>query len=157
MLDAVIAGNPVSKIPEKTKLINVLTENDFKVKQLCGRRGRCATCHVYVNKNEDALTPQTEQERLTLSILTGAMPNSRLACQCSLVKPGLEISVPSAIYYEGDEDIEPLIGKRAPANILHPISGEVLIEEGKLIVRSIITDLKAVQEEIKRLDAASNK
>jgi MFS superfamily sulfate permease-like transporter len=43
------------------------------VKMLCRGRGLCATCHVYVTKNAQHLTPPTERENLTLTLLTGAV------------------------------------------------------------------------------------
>ncbi len=46
------------------------------------------------------------------------------------------------MYVSEIEDIESLIGRRAEKNILHPITGEVLVEAGKLITRSMITQLQ---------------
>jgi len=35
-----------------------------------------------------------------------------------------------------------LIGRRAEAKLLHPITGAVLVEEGKLITRSMLKQLE---------------
>jgi hypothetical protein len=46
------------------------------------------------------------------------------------------------MYVSAIEDIESLIGRRAQQDILHPLNGKVLVEEGKLITRSMITQLE---------------
>lgn len=152
MLTANINGKAVTGIKPGTKLIDVLVDNGYKVKGLCGGRGRCATCHVYVNENASSLENETSQERLTLSVLTSAAGNSRLACQSVVSSDGLSISLPEAIYYEGDADIDPYIGKPSPADVLHPVSGDVLIPKGKLIIRSILLSLAEVKEELSQYE-----
>jgi hypothetical protein len=48
-------------------------------------------------------------------------------------------------------DIEALIGQRASQDILHPLYGTVLVESGKLITRSMISQLKDTQGEVSRV------
>lgn len=147
-----INGKVVDGVKPGTKLISVLQDNGYKVKGLCGGRGRCATCHVYVNENAASLDAETSQERLTLAVLTSAAGNSRLACQSVVSSDGLHISLPEAIYFEGDSDIDPYIGKPSPADVLHPVTGDVLIPKGKLIIRSILLSLAEVKEEISQYE-----
>ncbi|NET54605.1 MAG: (2Fe-2S)-binding protein, partial [Merismopedia sp. SIO2A8] len=40
------------------------------------------------------------------------------------------------------QDIEALVGRRAEQNMLHPITGQVLVEADKLITRSILKQLE---------------
>lgn len=70
-----INGKPVSGIKPGTKLIDLLVDNGYKIKDLCGRRGQCATCHVYVNKHPTSLRSETDLKRLTLAVLTSADGN----------------------------------------------------------------------------------
>jgi hypothetical protein len=53
------------------------------------------------------------------------------------------------MYISQDDDIEDLIGRRAQSNLLHPLSGQVLVEEGKLITRSVIAQLQTTQSQVK--------
>jgi hypothetical protein len=49
------------------------------------------------------------------------------------------------MYIDAIEDIEALIGRRTEQPLLHPLTGEVVVESGKLITRSVITQLKDVR------------
>jgi hypothetical protein len=53
------------------------------------------------------------------------------------------------MYISGNDDVESLIGRRAQHDILHPISGQVLVEEGKLITRTMISQLQATQNQVR--------
>lgn len=135
----------------ETRLLDVLLAQDLKAKMLCGGRGLCATCHVYVTQNSDALAPETSQETLTLTVLTGAKPNSRLACQAMVIGDGVEVELPEGLYVESLSELEALVGQRSDVPILHPVTGDVLVEPGKVIVRSLIMKLKDVDYDIEKV------
>ena len=44
--------------------------------------------------------------------------------------------------------IENLIGRRAEQALLHPITGQVVVEAGKLITRSVITQLEETRLQV---------
>jgi hypothetical protein len=46
------------------------------------------------------------------------------------------------MYVNSLQDIEALIGRRAEQSLLHPITGAVLVEAGKLITRSMMRQLE---------------
>jgi len=131
-------------IKTEDRLLDVLLANNVGVKMLCRGRGLCATCHVYVTRNPQFLTPNTDRENLTLTLLTGAQPNSRLACQARVIGEGVEVELPKGLYVESFSELESLIGKRTNVPILHPVNGMVLIQENKIITRSAIMQLKDV-------------
>ena len=141
------------EIQTQSRVLDALLARQVKVKMLCGGRGLCATCHVYVTKNPDALTPQTAQEKLTLTVLTGAAANSRLACQARVLQEGVEVSLPEGLYVESLSELEKLVGQRADVPILHPITGEVLVQAGKIIMRSLIMKLQDVDFDIEQVRA----
>jgi ferredoxin len=128
----------------EARLLDALLARDVPVKMFCGGKGLCATCHCYVIKNPQNLTPITRQEALTLTILTGAKINSRLACQAQLIGGDVEVELPKGLYIESVSELEALIGKRAKVPILHPVSGDILIIEGKIITRTLIMQLSEV-------------
>lgn len=134
-------------VEEQANLLSVLLGQEMNILQACGAQGRCATCHVYIKSGMDALSPMNDQERLTLSFIATAQPNSRLACQSKIVGDGLVVEVPRGMYVGSVGELKSLIGRRANQNIVHPLTGEVLVEEGKLILRSAL-------EKMANIDAA---
>lgn len=46
------------------------------------------------------------------------------------------------MYVNSLQDIEALIGRRADQDLLHLITGEVLVEQSKLITRSVLSQLE---------------
>jgi ferredoxin len=123
-------------------LLDVLERERVNVKKICGGRGLCATCHVYASGNPKGLSPPTDRERMTLSILTGAREESRLACQCKIQGDGVKLTFPDGLYIESFQDLEEQVGKRTKSPILHPRTGQVLVEANKIIMRTQIMKLK---------------
>lgn len=129
-------------IQTNANILSVLLKEELNVMRECGGRGMCATCHVYIKSGMEGLSPISRRERRTLEIITSAKNGSRLACQALVVGEGVVVELPSGMYVTEIEDIESLIGRRAEKNILHPITGETLVEAGKLITRSMISQLQ---------------
>jgi ferredoxin len=131
-----------SAIETNGNLLSVLLNKDLDVLKECGGRGMCATCHIYVNQGMTSLTPINRREQRTLEVITSCKPNSRLACQSRVIGDGVVVEVPPGMYVNSLQDIEALIGRRADQDLLHPITGEVLVETGKLITRSVLKQLE---------------
>jgi ferredoxin len=119
-------------------LLKVLLEQEMNVLQACGAQGRCATCHVYIQSGMECLSPHSKQEYLTLGFIATAKPNSRLACQARVLQDGVVVEVPRGMYVGSLGELKNLIGRRAQQNLIHPVTGEILVEEGKLILRSAL-------------------
>jgi len=122
-------------------LLSAINKNKLNVPFLCGGKGLCATCHVFIAKGMELLSPRTPQESATLSAITGCTPESRLACQTLIHGDDIIVKVPEGMYVGSMAEIEALIGRRAGVSLLHPKTGEVLIEKGKLILRSTLNQL----------------
>jgi ferredoxin len=136
---------PISRdadVQTNNHLLSVLLESELSVLKECGGRGMCATCHVYIKDGMEGLSPVNRREQRTLEVITSCRPNSRLACQARVVGQGVVVELPTGMYVNEVEDIEALIGRRAQKDILHPLNGKVLVEAGKLITRSMITQLQ---------------
>ena len=123
-------------------LLSVLINKDLDVLKECGGRGMCATCHVYVKEGMDALSPVNRREQRTLEVITSCKPNSRLACQARVMQNGVIVELPPGMYVNSLKDIEDLIGRRAEQDLLHPLTGKVLVEAGKLITRSTLKQIE---------------
>ncbi|WP_416675897.1 2Fe-2S iron-sulfur cluster-binding protein [Egbenema bharatensis] len=131
-----------TSIETNGNLLSVLISEDLDVLKECGGRGMCATCHVYVREGMAALSPINRREQRTLEVITTCKPNSRLACQARVLAEGVVVELPPGMYINSIKDIEALIGRRAEQNLLHPMTGQVLVEQGKLITRSMLMQIE---------------
>lgn len=131
-------------------LLSGLLNNEINILPQCGGRGRCATCHIYIKEGMESLSPLSRQEQRTLETITTCGLNSRLACQARVIGEGVVVELPNGMYVSEIDDIESLIGRRAEQDILHPLSGKILVESGKLITRSMISQLQDTQGKVDR-------
>ncbi len=146
----------VSEIATNSNLLSVLLKEDLNVLKECGGRGLCATCHVYIKEGMEALSPPTKREQRTLEVITSCRPNSRLACQARVLGEGVVVELPAGMYVRAFTDIEALIGRRAEQPLLHPLTGAVLVEQGKLITRSVLESVKDLDFDIQKALAQSS-
>jgi ferredoxin len=139
-----------------TTLLNALLSNKVNVLKACGGNGRCATCHIFVEKGMDRLSTPTEQELMTLSLMRIEQANARLACQCKILDAGVAIVVPKGKYVASEGELELMVGKKAQQSLIHPITGEILVQEGKLILRSALEKMQELNLEFeKEMDSLS--
>lgn len=135
-------------IQTNDNILSGLLKNELEIMRECGGRGMCATCHVYIKEGIDSLSPMSRREQRTLEVITTCNQYSRLACQARVMGEGIVVELPNGAYISQIDDIESLIGRRSEQNILHPLTGAVLVEEGKLITRSMISQLKDTQGQV---------
>jgi ferredoxin len=131
-----------TSIETNGNLLSVLLNKDLDVLKECGGRGMCATCHVYVQQGMESLSAINRREQRTLEVITSCKMNSRLACQSRVLADGVVIELPPGMYINSLQDIEALIGRRAEQNLLHPVTGQILVEAGKLITRSTMKQIE---------------
>lgn len=147
-------GDPVL-IATSKRLCDAMQAGDKRLLMACGGKGLCATCHVYVENGLEMLSPITPRERLSLSMLSAARPNSRLACQAKVIGDGVRAKPPAGTYLETTSSLESLIGRRAESPILHPVDGRVLVEAGKIITRSRVRELAFIDVDVAELKSRS--
>lgn len=140
--------NQEVSIQTNDNLMSALLKGELHVLQECGGRGMCSTCHIYIKGGMESLSPLNRREQRTLEVITTANQYSRLACQARVLGLGVVVEVPEGMYIDEIENIEDLIGRRAEQDILHSLNGKVLVEKGKLITRSIITQLETTKVEV---------
>ena len=147
----IVKLDPINKetsIKTNDNLLSGLLSNELNVLRECGGRGMCSTCHVFVKEGMESLSPLNRREQRTLETITSCNMLSRLACQARVIGEGVVIELPSGMYVSDLDDIEALIGRRAEQDILHPLDGKILVEQGKLITRSMINQLKDTQVKV---------
>jgi ferredoxin len=132
----------VADIETNGALLSILMEGDLNILKECGGRGMCATCHVYIQEGMDSLSPMARREERTLEVITTCKPNSRLACQARVMAEGVIVELPIGMYIQSIQDVEALIGRRCERPLLHPITGQTLVEIGQLITRSVVKQLE---------------
>lgn len=137
-----------TEVQTNANILSALLAEDLHVLKECGGRGLCATCHVFIKQGMESVSPMGRREQRTLEVITTAKINSRLACQSRILGEGVVVEVPTGMYLDAIEDIEALIGRRTEQDLLHPITGQVVVESGKLITRSVILELKDVRLQV---------
>jgi len=143
--------NETLEVRTETRVLNALLARRCQILMACGGNGLCATCHVHVRAGMEQLSPRTERERRTLSFISGTGPSSRLACQTHVRGDGVVLELPRGMFIERAEDLLSLLGTRAPADVLHPLRGTVLIGKGKIITRSQIEELNSLHMEVSQV------
>lgn len=137
-----------TSIPTNDNLLSAMLKHELKVLHECGGRGMCATCHIFIKEGMENLSPLSRREQRTLGAITTCKLNSRLACQSKVIGEGVVVELPAGTYLSDISDIESLVGRRAEENILHPLDGKVLVEAGKLITRSMISQLEVTRSDV---------
>ena len=61
---------------------------DIAIEHACGGVCACSTCHVYIAEGMELLAESTEAEEDRVEEAPDIRRNSRLACQCEILKPG---------------------------------------------------------------------
>ncbi len=133
----------VADIETNGNLLAVLMQEDLNILKECGGRGMCATCHVYIQEGMSSLSPIAKREQRTLEVITTCKPNSRLACQAKVMAEGVVVELPVGMYIQSIQDVEALIGRRCERPMLHPVTGQTLVEVGQLITRSMVRQLES--------------
>jgi ferredoxin len=127
---------------QNATLLSVFKEHDILVNQICGGQGMCASCHFFVVNGSESLTPPTQQEQMTLKFTKIDRPGARLACQTRAIGNGIVVELPTGTFVKSEQDLEQKIGKKADKTLIHPMTGEVLVEAGKLVLRSALEKMK---------------
>ncbi len=131
---------------QNSTLLSVFKDHDILVNQICGGQGMCASCHFFVVGGLEALTAPTKQEQMTLQFTKIDRPGARLACQTRVIGEGIIIQLPKGTFVESEQDLVQEIGKKAKKTLIHPMTGEVLVEAGKLVMRSALEKMKQASD-----------
>ena len=74
-------------------VLEVALKNDIELHHNCGGVCACSTCHVYLEKGEDAVEELSDKEEDFIDRAVNPRLNSRLGCQCVLQEGTGEIIV----------------------------------------------------------------
>lgn len=92
-----MAAPEIVVMASKTQTIaEVALENGINIEHACGGVCACSTCHVYVERGTECLSEATEAEEDRVEEAPGLQRNSRLSCQCEIIKDGaIRVKVPA--------------------------------------------------------------
>ena len=77
-------------------LLEVALGNGINVEHACGGVCACSTCHIYVESGAECLSEPSEAEEDRVEEAPGLQRNSRLSCQCEIIREGrITLRVPS--------------------------------------------------------------
>lgn len=86
-----MSGPEMTVMASKTQtIIEAALEHGIGIEHACGGVCACSTCHVYIERGADRLSEATEAEEDRVEEAPGLQRNSRLSCQCEIVKEGGE-------------------------------------------------------------------
>jgi len=67
-------------------ILEVTEDHDIHLNHNCGAVCACSTCHIYVDKGQDALPEITDREEDFIDRAINPTIDSRLGCQCILLE-----------------------------------------------------------------------
>ena len=88
-------------IAEGESVLDVCLDNGIELQHNCGGVCGCSTCHIYVNKGEDAVQEISDKEEDFIDRAVNPRINSRLGCQCVVIDGDLEITIPDQSQFLG--------------------------------------------------------
>ena len=86
-------------VPIGTSILDASRAAGAQVGSACGGVCACSTCHVYVKKGIELLSPAEDEEEDILDKAFDVRPTSRLGCQAKIEKPGeIEVEITRESY-----------------------------------------------------------
>lgn len=83
----------VENAEEGYSILEIAEDNDVHLNHNCGGVCACSTCHVYVEKGEDALEEISDKEEDFIDRAINPRLESRLGCQCVILEEDAEIEI----------------------------------------------------------------
>ena len=97
----------IDNLEPNQSILEVALKNDIDIHHNCGGVCACSTCHIYLEKGEEYVDEISDKEEDFIDRARNPRLNSRLSCQCVLLKqPGsgkLEVMVPDQSVILGEE------------------------------------------------------
>ncbi len=94
----------IENVPVGDSILETALKNDIELHHNCGGVCACSTCHIYLDKGEDLVEELSDREEDFIDRAVSPRLNSRLACQCVLLKGegDLEVTIPDQSQFFGE-------------------------------------------------------
>jgi 2Fe-2S ferredoxin len=85
-------------------ILEVALSNNIELHHNCGGVCACSTCHLYINNGDNFLEEISDKEEDFIDRAVNPRLNSRLGCQCVLLKGAgaLEVTIPDQTQFLGE-------------------------------------------------------
>ena len=83
----------LQNIESNQSLLEIALKNDIELHHNCGGVCACSTCHLYIDKGENLVEELSDKEEDFIDRAVNPRLNSRLGCQCVLLKGDGDIMV----------------------------------------------------------------
>ncbi|MEE9404933.1 MAG: 2Fe-2S iron-sulfur cluster-binding protein [Algisphaera sp.] len=74
-------------------LLELALDHDIAIEHACGGVTACSTCHIYLEQGEGLFNEAQDDELDRVDEAPGVQLNSRLSCQCRVLKEGDNVVV----------------------------------------------------------------
>ncbi len=91
--DKNIEQKVVENAEEGLSILEITEDHDIHLNHNCGGVCACSTCHIYVDKGEEALEEISDKEEDFIDRAIDPRLESRLGCQCIILDKDAEIEV----------------------------------------------------------------
>lgn len=91
--DKEIASKTVENVEAGLSILEITEDHEVHLNHNCGGVCACSTCHIYVDKGEEALEEITDKEEDFIDRAINPKIESRLGCQCIILEYDAEIEV----------------------------------------------------------------
>ncbi len=125
----------------KSSLWRSLKHAKVDIAATCGGQGTCGTCALRVIEGAEHLSPIQSLERRTLKNTNKDPIIYRLTCQASALESGVVFHLDKNAEKKLTQILGRLKNRLAPRDIHHPVTGDLLVQEGKLITQEILERL----------------
>lgn len=87
----------IKKVKAGQTILEVALNNKVNIDHDCGGICSCSTCHIYITKGNHHIEMKSRKEHHYIERLKNRKENSRLGCQCLLLKAmgHIEVLIPS--------------------------------------------------------------
>lgn len=128
-------------VTEAEVLLRSLQRAKVELDAVCGGQGTCGTCVLHLVEGKTALSPLNPQEQITLKNLRKDPHQYRLTCQTQVLDDGVVFYLNNKAAKKLNQIFARLKDRRAPKDIVHPITGELLLPQGGIITQTILERL----------------
>lgn len=103
--DKEIPSKIVENAEEGFSILEITEDHDIHLNHNCGGVCACSTCHIYVEKGEDQIEEISDKEEDFIDRAINPRIESRLACQCVILKEAgdIEVTIPDQSEIIGHE------------------------------------------------------
>jgi ferredoxin, 2Fe-2S len=87
---------PYQEHGKRASILDIALNFGIELDHACGGHCACTTCHVVIRKGHELLSEMDDAEADKLDEAADLQLNSRLGCQCQVIRPGeIMVEIPS--------------------------------------------------------------